>query len=583
MFHFLYSYILLNPSNSTNDKFNETNEVWKEMVNLLNTVMYDTKIINTHCWLYEIMELTSEKYKISEIKENSDIIKKVNNIFYYITNKLMDSAFLNKQDSKYTKNDKLIPIYLPHIYLNIIEELYKDNLYKKETSDNNKEENDELENNNDGKILNEYIIIDNEEEKNSETENDLKGSVNNFYYSYCFDAKLCSEYTDIDPKNFDMINFAKLNNYYRKISYIILKENFYKLISNMFSSNPTLQKKYMMEILKGIINLIKDKSEEFFKEYSTDFLVSLMEDCPKETTLCGKNMFMEYFNSPNFFVTKPKIIKNWRKIISKSVKYYPEILTDLINNIDSGFLFLKGNDEEKMKTLRRISFVIYSCEKDTFHKQFDLIRSKAKDFLSGYSSNVLLESEIFLLMRILFMRFSHLGVMKMIRDLWPIIFMELIMNIEDKERNKKVKLVLESLKFIELLSLANIEEFILYQWIFIIDTFDMQNLNYKNESSLLFNLMKKDNKIFHPFAFSLLNLEDLKNVDEKLFEGKHKSKTELYIRIKNETMEELQKVLKKYFFAIGDMNSYQFYDDYEKVEEVIEKDFIVEKQIQIVK
>ena len=495
----------------------------------------------------------------------------------------MDSAFLNKQDSKYTKNDKLIPIYLPHIYLNIIEELYKDNLYKKETSDNNKEDNDELENNNDGKILNEYIIIDNEEEKNSETENDLKGSVNNFYYSYCFDAKLCSEYTDIDPKNFDMINFAKLNNYYRKISYIILKENFYKLISNMFSSNPTLQKKYMMEILKGIINLIKDKSEEFFKEYSTDFLVSLMEDCPKETTLCGKNMFMEYFNSPNFFVTKPKIIKNWRKIISKSVKYYPEILTDLINNIDSGFLFLKGNDEEKMKTLRRISFVIYSCEKDTFHKQFDLIRSKAKDFLSGYSSNVLLESEIFLLMRILFMRFSHLGVMKMIRDLWPIIFMELIMNIEDKERNKKVKLVLESLKFIELLSLANIEEFILYQWIFIIDTFDMQNLNYKNESSLLFNLMKKDNKIFHPFAFSLLNLEDLKNVDEKLFEGKHKSKTELYIRIKNETMEELQKVLKKYFFAIGDMNSYQFYDDYEKVEEVIEKDFIVEKQIQIVK
>ena len=111
----------------------------------------------------------------------------------------------------------------------------------------------------------------------------------------------------------------------------------------------------------------------------------------------------------------------------------------------------------------------------------------------------------------------------------------------------------------------------------------MQNLNYKNESSLLFNLMKKDNKIFHPFTFSLLNLDDLKNVDEKLIEGKHKSKNELYIRIKNESMEELQKVLKKYFFAIGDMNSYQFYDDYEKVEEVIEKDFIVEKQIQIVK
>ena len=162
--------------------------------------------------------------------------------------------------------------------------------------------------------------------------------------------------------------------------------------------------------------------------------------------------------------------------------------------------------------------------------------------------------------------------------------MELIMNIEDNERNKKVKLVLESLKFIELLSLANIEEFILYQWIFIIDTFDMQNLNYKNESSLLFNLMKKDNKIFHPFAFSLLNLEDMKNIDEKMLEGKHKSKTELYIRIKKEDMSELQKAVQKYFYAIGDMNSYQVNDDYNQAEEVIEKDFIVEKQeIKIVK
>ena len=46
-------------------------------------------------------------------------------------------------------------------------------------------------------------------------------------------------------------------------------------------------------------------------------------------------------------------------------------------------------------------------------------------------------------------------------------------------------------------------------------------------------------------------------------------------------MNELQKALKKYFYAIGDMNSYQIYDDYNQVEEVIEKDFIAEKQIQV--
>ena len=39
-------------------------------------------------------------------------------------------------------------------------------------------------------------------------------------------------------------------------------------------------------------------------------------------------------------------------------------------------------------------------------------------------------------MRILFLRFSHDGVMKMIRDLWPIIFMELTQNITNEERYK---------------------------------------------------------------------------------------------------------------------------------------------------
>ena len=591
LFHFLYSYILLNPTTiEKNDKIKindleqkdyEITETWKEMIIILNSVMYDSKILYTHCWLYEIMELTLEKYKISDINENSDIQKKIYIIFNYITNKLMESSFNNKYDSKYTKDNKIVLPFLPHIYLNIIDELYNENLYKKETIDVHKheEENEEKEkeNNDNNEIINDFIINNNINNKDYEEFKEMKGNVNKFYHHYCFSAKLSSEYIEAEQHIIEPIKYDKLNEYYRKISFIILKENFAKMISHIFYYNLNNQKKYLLEIIKGLLMLIKENSDEFLSELSTDFLVSLMKDCPKNTTTCGKYLFKEYLNDPSFFVTKPKMLRNWKTIISSSIKYYPELLTELINNIDNGFLFLKGSDEEKMKTLRRISFVIYSCEKDTFHNQFDIIRSKAKDFLSGYGSNVLLESEIFLMMRILFLRFSHEGVMKMIRDLWPIIFMELIMNIEDEERNKQVKLVLESLKFIELLSLANIEEFILYQWIFIIDTFDMQNLNIKNENSLLFNILKNERKIFRPIAVNLLNVQDLNNVDDKLFEGNHRSKSELYIRIKNENKEDLQKAVKKYFYSIGDMNSYKVYINYEQIEEVIEKDFIAEK------
>ena len=54
------------------------------------------------------------------------------------------------------------------------------------------------------------------------------------------------------------------------------------------------------------------------------------------------------------------------------------------------------------------------------------------------------------MMRVLFLRFSHEEVMKIIKDLWPIIFMELIQNIENPKRNNDIDLVIESFKFIEL-------------------------------------------------------------------------------------------------------------------------------------
>jgi hypothetical protein len=298
-----------------------------------------------------------------------------------------------------------------------------------------------------------------------------------------------------------------------------------------------------------------------------------MEDCPKNVTKYGKELIMNYFNDPSFFKTDSINLHNWRKIISHYADYYPEIITDLLNNIDGKFL-AKTSDEDKIRILRRISFVIYSCKKDTFSKQFDLIQSKAKDLLSGYSSNNSnLEGEIFLIMRILFLRFSHEGVMKMIRDLWPIIFTELIQNIENEERNKHIHLLAESFKFIELLSLANIEEFSLYEWIFIMDTYNMSYLDTRKENSMLNRLLSKDNKAFKPLAINILSKQNIE-VNDALLEGKHKGKSELYIRTKNDTIDELFKGVKKFFYSIIDMNSYKVPVNFEQIEQIIEEDFI---------
>ena len=285
---------------------------------------------------------------------------------------------------------------------------------------------------------------------------------------------------------------------------------------------------------------------------------------------------MDYLKEPYFFMTKPKILRNFRTFISLLVVNYPEILSELIRNINSGFFLFGVSDEDKIKTLRRISFVIYSCDKDKFKNDFDNIREKAKLFLTSYKDNTRLEQEIFLMMRILFLRFSHEGVMKMIKDLWPIIFTELIENFKNENRNKNINLIIESFKFIELLSLSNTEEFSLYQWIFLLDTFSMKDLDIKDNESLLTALLQKECKIFKPVALNYLDKTNL-NVSKETMEGKHEGKSTLIFCPEKPTLKELQNAVKNLFYSIGDMNNYRVELDSEQIEKFIEEDFIDNK------
>ena len=132
--------------------------------------------------------------------------------------------------------------------------------------------------------------------------------------------------------------------------------------------------------------------------------------------------------------------------------------------------------------------------------------------------------------------------------------------------------MLESFKFIELLSLANIEEFSLYQWIFIVDTFDTKRLDTTDENSLMSSLLKKETQIFKPIAMNISN--DWKS-DIK-FKGNGKTKSELIIvsKTQNESESEMIGLVKKFFYSIGDMNNFKVNVNYTQIEEVIEDDFL---------
>ena len=72
--------------------------------------------------------------------------------------------------------------------------------------------------------------------------------------------------------------------------------------------------------------------------------------------------------------------------------------------------------KNKPKILKRISFVIYSCKVDTFSKNLNTIKDIIKDFFTEYNTNEI-EKELFLMLKILFIRFLHENILEMIRKL----------------------------------------------------------------------------------------------------------------------------------------------------------------------
>ena len=128
VFHFIYSYILLNP---IYDK-KEITEIWREMTNIFYTIIKYSKVLYTYCWLYEVMQISLDKFQMNLI-DDFWIIRAMNDTFNTITTKLMEASFDNRIESMYYTDEKLVFPILPHIYTNIIKNKYPDdNLYLKD-------------------------------------------------------------------------------------------------------------------------------------------------------------------------------------------------------------------------------------------------------------------------------------------------------------------------------------------------------------------------------------------------------------------------------------------------------------------
>ena len=112
------------------------------------------------------------------------------------------------------------------------------------------------------------------------------------------------------------------------------------------------------------------------------------------------------------------------------------------------------------------------------------------------------------------------------------------------------------------------------------DFFDFRRCNDRFQQHMTRPLgimvLQRERKIFRPISIEIIRKGNI-DVNDEIIKGRQAGKSQLLVIPEKETLEDLQKAVKKFFYSIGDMNTYKVELNYDQIEDVIEKDFIDER------
>jgi hypothetical protein len=585
----IYSYIIFGQYgiSKTNSKVDNKIclDTWNEIIDLV-TILSESKSSMTLYWLYEIINAAVYKYPLREINSANYLKKKIINIIISLFNKVYEICINDNFESCYFLPTQIITPLPPSVYQAISYELYTSKISRIPTNadsvSRSQRNRNRIRSQNTINEINSKIEKNSSKsvEKNNEKNKENKDPIRNFYENV---NNYVEKRQAIDSEELIVI--------YRNIGFICLSSLFYSTMKTIVKSDTMIP--YFAVIVNGLFNIIKKNrsqnkndqnnlENEIYVDLSTKFLYNLMKQAPSITYNSSKDKIMDFFLDPDFFNMSQKNLSLWKVIISELCQSYTNIINDLIDKINQGggLFFSKNTDQLNIISMRRLSFIIYSCPKNMYALKLGQIMEKAKEVITKYCENPSLLSEIFLMLRVMFLRFSNENLIELIRALWPIIFTELITILTGKRKNITNELNLGCAKLIELLTISNMEEFCLYQWIFFIDSYNVDDVDIRNtdNNSQLYYLLNTQNNCFKPFAFSIAKnwnkcMDFVNQFNSKHYELFQKRSLTLQVhKIINE--DELGSLIARMFTYVAIMNNFRDVLDLDSIEKVIENDFL---------
>ena len=255
-------------------------------------------------------------------------------------------------------------------------------------------------------------------------------------------------YTTLTLKN---IIFPLLHNILQSITADKIAHNIFTIIDVSF------------DIIK---NVKKEKEKGEIVEAVTELFAELMDKAHNYIVKNYRKEISDMFFDDRFFKTSARSLNNWSTIINLYMNHEKnELIEDIFYkwNISAGMFTSKQFEtSQKCIAIKRVAFLLFASEPDRYIGKIDQLLKKMTENFKTQNLDKKVRIHLIFLCRVLLLRLTRDSLTDSLRKLWPNLVNELVNYFEearDEEDEDQIKLIVESLKLVELLSFLNLEDF----------------------------------------------------------------------------------------------------------------------------
>ncbi|KAH7100146.1 Dopey, N-terminal-domain-containing protein [Auriculariales sp. MPI-PUGE-AT-0066] len=184
------------------------------------------------------------------------------------------------------------------------------------------------------------------------------------------------------------------------------------------------------------------------------------------------------FSDTKFFSMPPQLTHKWRPLVRALMDHDKAAFAELVAKISStpsANIFTNREYEMQVcaQNFRRLTYVLYAGDKNTFLAQLPSVEEKVVDIVKNVTAPVVLR-EVYLCMRVLLCRLSA----HTLASSWPVLVTEMLRVFEQAmsdppaDGSDDLQMILSVCKFVDLLLVLQTVEFQVHEWMFVTDTVD---------------------------------------------------------------------------------------------------------------